>query len=208
MHIELSNIKPSYMSEIEIANSDIYLQSSLIFERGKKYQIKANSGHGKSSLLNFIYGSNINFSGAINYNLEIRNFLEMRKDKLSYVFQDHKLFPSLTALENVVIKNTLTGHKSINEIDNLLEEFSLSHKRDTPVKNLSLGQRQRVAIIRSLCQPFDFLLLDEPFSHLDSANIMVISKVIDAELNIQGAGMLMTTLEENQVFEFDETLNL
>jgi putative ABC transport system ATP-binding protein len=67
MTIRLNNIKPSYMSDSEISESDIYLQESVLFEKGRKYLIRANSGHGKSSLLNIIYGSNANFDGNINY---------------------------------------------------------------------------------------------------------------------------------------------
>ena len=55
------------MSEEEVSPSDIYLSDNVVFEKGKKYLVKANSGHGKSSFLNFIYGSNISYSGTIDY---------------------------------------------------------------------------------------------------------------------------------------------
>ena len=67
MTIELKNLKPRYMSESEVAGSDIYLQPSVLFEQGKKYMVCARSGHGKTSLLNFIYGSNLNYDGQILY---------------------------------------------------------------------------------------------------------------------------------------------
>ena len=67
MIIELTNLKPQYMSESEVAGSDIYLQPSVVFERGRKYMICARSGHGKTSLLNFIYGSNLYYDGVIDY---------------------------------------------------------------------------------------------------------------------------------------------
>jgi len=68
MNIELLKIAPSYMTENEITGSEIYLQNKVVFQRGMKYLIKANSGRGKTSLLNFIYGSNINYKGVIKYN--------------------------------------------------------------------------------------------------------------------------------------------
>mgnify|MGYP006425136587 FL=1 len=84
MSIELNNIKPTYMSDAEISASDIYLQESVLLERCKKYLIKANSGHGKTSLLNFIYGSNTNFNGSINYNgISDNNVFDFRKSKIS-----------------------------------------------------------------------------------------------------------------------------
>ena len=67
MKISINQIKPKYMSESELSGSDIYLQDDLVFESGKKYLIKSNSGNGKSSFLNFIFQSNLNFTGLIKY---------------------------------------------------------------------------------------------------------------------------------------------
>ena len=208
MKIELNNVKPRYMSETEISASDIYLQKSIIFEKGKKYLIKANSGNGKTSILNFMYGSNINYNGSIDYQTDNESYFNLRKTKLSYVFQDYKLFPSLTVFENIVLKNNLTNYKSMENIDALIKHFMLDNKRNSLVENLSLGQQQRVAIIRALCQPFDFLLLDEPFSHLDNTNIKIISDVIEKEVLQRNAGIIMTSLENTNCFKFDKVLNL
>lgn len=209
MSIELNNIMPSYMSDAEISASDIYKSENVSFEKGKKYLIKANSGHGKSSVLNFIYGSNLNFSGDIKYDkLELNNSFVLRKSKISYVFQDFKLFPQLTVFENIELKNTLTNFKSTAKINNLIEEVQLGQKRNSLVQKLSLGQKQRVAIIRALCQPFEFLLLDEPFSHLDENNIRILSQIIESEIRTQEAGLIMTSLVESNLFEFDKVFNL
>ena len=124
------------------------------------------------------------------------------------MFQDFKLFSELTLWENIKIKNNLTNYKTDKEIEVIIERLGLLTKKNQLVKSLSLGQRQRVAIIRSLCQPFDFLLLDEPFSHLDEENIKIISKVIDTELENQNAGFIMTTLNNEYVFQYDKILNL
>jgi putative ABC transport system ATP-binding protein len=209
MSIELKNIKPTYMSDAEISASDIYLQESVKFENGKKYLIIANSGHGKTSVLNFIFGSNINFNGIINYNgFSNDDSLDYRKSKISYVFQDFKLFSDLTVFENIQLKNTLTKYKTIDEIYTLIEKVYLGHKKDSFVKNLSLGQKQRVAILRALCQPFELLLLDEPFSHLDKENKLIITNLINQEVQKQNASLIMTSLVETNPFDFDKILSL
>lgn len=197
------------MSEDEVSSSDIYLRDNVIFEKGNKYLVRAHSGHGKSSFLNIIYGSNLNYSGDIEYQeTEVKDSLSLRKSNLSYVFQDFKLFPELTVLENLQLKNALTNHKTEEEIDTLISRVQLSHKKDTVVRTLSLGQQQRVAILRALCMPFDFILLDEPFSHLDIKNIKILTEIINEECAKNGAGLIITSLDEEYYFEYDYSLNL
>lgn len=209
MSIELKNLKPSYMSESEISYSDIYLCKSLLLEDGKKYLVKANSGHGKSSLLNFIYGSNTSFDGTVNYNkFNGKNLFDYRRTEISYVFQDLRLFKGLTVFENIQLKNCLTNYKTEDEISDMIDKVQLSHKKNSLVDKMSLGQKQRVAIIRSLCQPFKFLLLDEPFSHLDNKNISIITKLVNSEIDKQQAGLIMTSLVDTKSFAFDKILNL
>tara|TARA_Y100001968_G_C19364511_1_gene721723 strand:- start:426 stop:1055 length:630 start_codon:yes stop_codon:yes gene_type:complete len=209
MKISINQIKPKYMSESELSGSDIYLQDDLVFESGKKYLIKSNSGNGKSSFLNFIFQSNLNFTGSIKYlNINNDNLIYLRRNKLSYVFQDFKLFPELNIIENLRLKNNLTEYKSDQELLDLIEKVDLINKKDSLIRELSLGQRQRVAIIRSLCQPFSFLLLDEPFSHLDDSNIEILTNLIDQELESRQAGMILTTLNNEYLFSYDKKINL
>jgi len=73
---------------------------------------------------------------------------------------------------------------------------------------MSYGQRQRIAIIRALCQPFDYLLLDEPFSHLDEANVKAACALIRAVCAEQNAGYILVSLGENYFMEYDEILVL
>lgn len=196
------------MSEAELSGSDIYLQNEVVFQKGQRYLLKANSGHGKSSVLNFIYGSNFNYTGEVSYSIEETSIFSLRKTEISYVFQDFKLFPSLTLFENIQLKNKLTHYKSTEQIDALIEKMQLTHRRDSLVGTLSLGQRQRAAVIRALCQPFSFLLLDEPFSHLDNSNIKIIVEILNKELEERQAAVIITALDDLPFFEFDKTINL
>ena len=208
MLIELNNLKPKYMSESEVAGSDIYLQPCVRFERGRKYMVCARSGHGKTSLLNFIYGCNPHYDGTVSFHEEGLDTLELRRRRLSYLFQDLRLFPELTALENIHIKNSLTNFKNEEEIVSMLDSVLAPGKKHQPVATLSLGQRQRVAAVRALCQPFEFLLMDEPFSHLDRASAETVAAMVLREVESQGAGLIVTALDAIDLFPFDTTLNL
>ena len=198
------------MSGDEIPSSDIYLQPEVIFEQGQYYLIRAQSGQGKTSLLNFIYGASFSYDGKITYDdaFSKKDVLRYRIDKLSYVYQDLRLFPTLTAFENIILKNKLTHYKTEDQINSLIERVGLSQKRDTLVQTLSLGQRQRIALLRALCQPFELLLLDEPFSHLDDSNTTILREIIGEELQARNASLLLTSLEDNNFFHYNKKLNL
>ena len=220
MTIELHNVKPRYMSESEVAGSDIYLQPSVVFEQGRKYMVCARSGHGKTSLLNFIYGISDQYDGSIERKAEsgkqraesgkrkAESGERLRLSVLSYMFQDLGLFPELTAMENVQLKNRLTDFKSDSEIEQMLDALLPEGKKHQPVATLSLGQRQRVAAVRALCQPMRFLLLDEPFSHLDHDTAAQVAAMISAEVERQGAGLIVTALDPSDLFRFDKTMQL
>ena len=209
MIINLNNIKPTYMSESEVSGSDVYLKKNINLESGKNYLFKANSGSGKSSILNFIYQSNENFEGSIQYkNIRYKNKIDIRKKFISYVFQDFKLFGNLSVWDNIKIKNNLTVHKTDKEINDLLNKIGLGEKKDSLVNKLSIGQKQRTAIVRSLCQPFKFLLLDEPFSNLDEDNITIITKILNNELENKAAGLIVTTLNNKYLFSYNKIFKL
>ena len=206
MKIKLSQLKPTYMAQNELEGSMVYNKEEVVLLQSEKVLIRANSGKGKSSLLNFIYGINKNYKGKIIVGEGNSSQEKIKKNELSYVFQDMKLFDELTVFENIEIKNQLTNHKTKEEILDLISQMKLAHKTDNLVGKLSLGQQQRVAIIRSLCQPFNFLLMDEPFSHLDEENIAIIVSVVNKELESQKAGLLITSLSDNSYFDYDKTL--
>ena len=147
MELVLRHLKPTYMEEAELHPSDIYLREEVVFAPAKRYLIRAQSGRGKTSLLSFIYGDRDTYEGTITYDGVARpkDLFSYRSNKLSYLFQDLRLFPSLTAKENIQLKNRLTGYFSSEQVSQLLERVGLAHKVDTPLAALSLGQRQRVA---------------------------------------------------------------
>lgn len=182
------------------AGSDLWLSPHVEILRGKRYLVKAASGKGKSSLCAYIYGTRTDYEGSLAVNgMEMRSaspraILDLRRNVLAYLPQEMKLFPSLTAMENILLKNNLTGHKSQEEIARMLEAVGLADHAHRKAACLSIGQQQRVALVRALCQPFDFLLLDEPSSHLDDTANDAISALVDRETSANGAGVIVTSV--------------
>lgn len=193
--------------------SDIW-NKTLTINRGESYLIKANSGRGKSSLCNFLYGVRNDYSGEIVFDTKnidkftIDRWIELRKRSLSILFQDLRLFDELTVIQNIELKNRLTNHKRVKEIVSLLERLGIGSKVDSRVSELSLGERQRVAFVRTVIQPFDFIILDEPVSHLDSDNGAVMAQILTEESQKEGAGVIVTSVGNNLQMQYDNIVCL
>ena len=76
------------------------------------------------------------------------------------------------------------------------------------VGKMSFGQQQRVALIRALCQPFDFLFLDEPVSHLDEINANNMARVLTEEAMKQGAGIVVTSIGKHLELDYTKKMLL
>lgn len=179
--------------------SDLWLRE-ITFRKGEYYLVEAASGTGKSSLCSYLYGARRDYSGRILFDgtdcrtLSVAQWGALRRRSLSMLFQDLRLFGELTVAENLALKNNLTQFVTPERIERLLEAAGIADKKDTPAEKLSFGQQQRVAFIRGLCQPFDFMLLDEPVSHLDAANGEVLSALLLEGAQAQGAGIIVTSV--------------
>ena len=193
--------------------SEVWLQN-ITLERGKRYLISAESGTGKSSMCSYIYGYRQDYSGVIAFDgkdihsLSVDQWCDIRQRHIAYLPQDMRLFGELTAMENVELKNRLTGFKSNEEIRRLFEIMGIADKQDSLASKLSIGQQQRVAIIRTLCQPCDFILLDEPVSHLDEDNNRIVAELIAQEAAHQGAGVIATSVGNHLKMEVDQIFRL
>ena len=187
-------------SEPAIASSEIWLRDSVTFERPGAYLIEAESGTGKSSLCSFIYGQRTDYRGEILFDstpassISIERWCELRRSALAYVPQEMLLFPELTVMENILIKNRLTDYASEAQIRSMLQQLEIDNKADSLASQLSVGQQQRVAIIRALCQPFDFLLVDEPVSHLDARNNETVARLMTGEAAVRNASIIATSV--------------
>lgn len=189
-------------AETPVNESQVWLHR-VELHRGKRYIISAESGTGKSSLCSFIYGNRSDYSGRIlldgrdSRDIGIAERCALRRKSLALLPQEMRLFPELTVMENIQLKNSLTGYKSEAEIRAMLDELEIGAKADEKAATLSIGQQQRTALIRALCQPFDFLLLDEPVSHLDARNNAAAAAMVQREADKQGAAIVATSVGNN-----------
>ena len=132
----------------------------------------------------------------------------MRRRHIAYLPQEMRLFPELTALEKVELKNRRTGHKTTAEFRGLFERLGVADRADRLAGKLSIGQQQRVAIIRTVGQPCDFFLLDEPVSHLDETNNRIVAAIISEEAARTGAAVIATSVGNNLDIAVEEALKL
>lgn len=211
--IHLDNTLPNVFLQRTDIESDIWRQQ-VTLEKGKTYLVEASSGTGKSSLCSFIIGYRKDFDGKILFDgrdsrkLTTSDWTKLRQSHISMLFQELRLFPELTAMENIEIKNSLTGFKTKGEIEQWFEALGIADKMQSPVRLLSFGQQQRVAMIRALVQPFDFLLADEPISHLDDENSKVMAHIMTEEARRQGAGIVITSIGKHMDLPYDKILKL
>jgi len=211
--IQLIQALPKVFAHRTDIQSDIW-QTEALFERGHLYLVEANSGTGKSSMCSYIIGYRHDYTGQILFDqqdtrrFKTRDWVRIRKQSLSHVFQELRLFPELTALENVEIKNRLTGFKPRKQIVEWFDALGIGDKLDQKIGKMSFGQQQRVALIRSLVQPFDFLLADEPISHLDATNSAIMAEIMMTEARAQGAGVIVTSIGKHMELPYEKVFRL
>lgn len=154
----LENVSKTY------AGTKIYKNLSLEIESGKITCVLGPSGCGKTTLLNILAGLT-SFDGII------RNIPQ----KISYIFQQERLLPNLTVRQNIAY--VLGKNADYERIDLYLEKAELAEKANEYPSALSGGQAQRVSIVRAFVYPSELILMDEPFSSLDTALKIRLMKV-------------------------------
>lgn len=204
MEIKFSSVIPAPIPEKDILQSEIWSRD-ITFNHSGKYLIYAESGKGKTTFINIILGTRKDFTGKIFLDgkdcstLSLNDYSTLHKSKLSIVPQGLQLFPELSMMENITIKNRIQNHKTTTQISEMIENLGLTGFENRKAGRMSFGQRQRVAIIRALCQSFEYILLDEAFSHLDAGNTKTAWELIKLETEKQGAGIILSSL--NKEFE-------
>ena len=138
------------------SNKRIFENFSLEIPENKILCVLGESGTGKTTLLNILAGLT-DYEGSI----------DPPQDNCAYVFQSARLLPHLTAREN--LRYTAQNDVTEKDIDEISEKLELKEFENRKARNLSGGEKQRVAMARAFLSPANLLLMDEPFSSLDIA---------------------------------------
>jgi putative ABC transport system ATP-binding protein len=193
--------------------SDIW-NTSVVFGSETYTSVVAPSGTGKTTLIQSLYGIRKDYEGKIFWNgtvwssFDAARIAEIRAREISVIFQDMRLFPECTAWENLELKRSLTDSVPASRVSEWMDRLGIADKRDALAGKMSYGEQQRLSIIRALLQPFSFLLMDEPFSHLDNNNTAIAAELILSVVQEQKAALLLADLDENTFFPYHKTMRL
>jgi putative ABC transport system ATP-binding protein len=216
MELRLENLIPIPLKEkLAGRSSDIWNQERK-YEGEERIKIVAPSGTGKTTLVHILYKlrndyeGNIYWNGSKLQNLAGDELARIRQQEVSIIFQDMRLFDNLTARENIELKRVLHEPSlySSSVIEEMAGELGITGILNQKASVCSYGEQQRVAIIRALVQPFKWLIMDEPFSHLDKANTAKAASLIAAECSKRKSGFIITDLDEDHHFNYTQQYRL
>ena len=215
MEIKLQGLIPIPLGgKLLTRTSDIW-NTTVSFASQNWIKVLAPSGTGKTTLINTLYKLRHDYNGTVqldNKDLKTINGDELatlRQQKVSIIFQDLRLFENLTARENIELKRVLQKpYYETTMIDEMANRLGITNILHQQAGICSYGEQQRIAIIRSLVQPFEWLLMDEPFSHLDNANRDKAVSLIQEECSKRKAGFILTDLDEDNLFDYNSTYRL
>ncbi len=197
--IKLTKVKYQHQDKIILKNIN------LTIEKGKKYLLLGPSGSGKTSLLK-IMNNLISVSDG-DISLDEKNFDKIRpadlRKKIALIMQDSILFGK-TVKDNFEYLNSLNDNNLKEEkFLDLLEKVKLSKDfYNKEITKLSGGEKQRIAIIRTIMNSPQFILADEPFSALDKYRIQVLAKIFLDLVESENLGLIVVS------HYFDEIIHL
>ncbi|NNU45377.1 ABC transporter ATP-binding protein [Ramlibacter montanisoli] len=197
--LQLAHITKRYPSVV--ANSDV----SLVVQPGETHAVLGENGAGKSTLMKIIYGAVKPDEGSVMFNgqpVHIRNPQEARALGISMVFQHFSLFDTLTVAENVWLglDKSLTLNQVTHSITAKAREYGLDVDPARPVHTLSVGEMQRVEIIRALLTNPKLLILDEPTSVLTPQAVEKLFVVLK-QLASEGCSILYISHKLHEIRE-------
>jgi putative ABC transport system ATP-binding protein len=215
MQIQLEHLVPIPLKEKLSAHSSNIWNTTVTFLAGEWIKIVAPSGTGKTTLMNIIYKARHDYEGVVKWDdrdvkqISGDELAKWRQQKVSIIFQDLRLFQNLTARENIELNRVLQKpYYDTGMVDEMSALLGITHILNQQAGVCSYGEQQRIAIIRALVQPFDWLIMDEPFSHLDIANTKKAASLIADECKKRNAGFVLTDLDDDSLFPYTKSLSL
>ena len=190
--LSLQNIYKSFGDRVVLNHID------LAIETGEYVSIVGASGAGKSTLMNILGLLDQNFTGTYSFHgklLSKREHTRFRNRHLGFIFQQYNLIPSLTSKENILLPCTYTSGKIRDAeliCDQMLLKFGLEKQKNQPVNTLSGGEKQRIALIRSIIMDPEILLADEPTGNLDANSGRRVRDFLK-EMNRNGKTVIVVT---------------
>jgi len=214
MSLRLENIAKTFKTP----NATLQVLTGLNLEiRDKEmWVIFGKSGAGKSTLLNLLGGMDTPTAGKVSVDgvdlsgLKPDALAQLRKDKIGYVFQAFNLLSNLKAKENIILPVMLDKEreKKISRIMQLAEEWGIKERLSHLPAELSLGEQQRVAILRALINSPSIILADEPTAHLDNENATRVIELFKKLNREQGVTCVIVTDHEAIASQFEHRFNL
>ena len=207
--LEVEQIHKSYGTNKVLRGVDFKMKE------GERIAIMGPSGSGKSTLLNCIGridkpdSGNIRFDGDDISKLSEEDLCKLRRSKISTIFQFFHLLPTLTARENIefpMLLESIGTKDRERKIDELLDAVKIAHRANAFPNELSGGEKQRVAIARSLSMQPKLILADEPTGNLDSKNTDTVLDLIENLSKDHGIAMLLVTHNEHVTKICDRTI--
>lgn len=192
LDLRLEHVRKSYLRPVL---TDINLQVT----NDSYITIVGKSGSGKSTLLNILGLVEGYDSGSYTFNgTKIHNgvdYARLRLENIGFIFQSYNLISTMSCKENILLPTMYNKRKQVQSFDELVELLDIGPLLDQRVNTLSGGEKQRVAIARSLILDPCLILADEPTGNLDPKNRDIILNMLQKE-NEKGRGILLITHDE------------
>ena len=193
--IQVYNVSMAYKEDIEVLH-----EINFEVKKGEFVFLVGTSGAGKTTILRLLYRELVPTSGHIvlagqNLSQISRSQIPYLRRRMGVIFQDFKLLPNKTVQENIALAMKVTGTKRPQirqQVDQLLHQMSLVHRKDALPEDISGGEQQRVAIARAMANDPVVLLADEPTGNLDPKLSLEIMHLFES-FNFRGTTVMVAT---------------